>query len=101
MIGLPGGVRIWLACGGTDLKNRFDGPAALVQRKLSEHAYPGQVFACRGRRGDRIKVLWWNGDGLCLFSKQFENGRFVWPKATSGTVHLLLAQLSLLLEGID
>ena len=79
------GVRIWLACGVTDLRNGFDGLAAIVQTQLSEHPFSGQLFAFRGRRGDRIKLLWWDGDGLCLFSKRLENGRFVWPQASSGT----------------
>lgn len=51
--------------------------------------------------GDLIKVLWWDGDGLCLFAKRLERGRFVWPQATEGTVALTRAQLSMLLEGID
>jgi transposase len=101
MIALPSGVRVWLACGVTDLRNGFDGLAGLVQTKLSEDAFSGQLFVFRGRRGDRIKVLWWDGDGLCLFAKRLEQGRFVWPRATSGTVHLSPAQLSMLLEGID
>jgi transposase len=59
------------------------------------------VFAFRGRRGDLIKLLWFDGDGLCLFSKKLERGRFVWPQAESGKVSLSRAQLSMLLEGID
>jgi len=59
------------------------------------------VFVFRGRRGDLIKVLWYDGDGLCLFAKRLERGRFVWPQATNGTVSLTRAQLSMLLEGID
>ena len=55
----------------------------------------------RGRRGDLIKVLWWDGDGLCLFAKRLERGRFIWPQATGGVVSLTPAQLSMLLEGID
>ncbi len=101
MIGLPPGVRVWLACGVTDLRNGFDGLAGLVQTQLAEDAFSGQLFVFRGRRGDRIKVLWWDGDGLCLFAKRLERGRFVWPQATSGSVHLSGAQLSMLLEGID
>lgn len=101
MIGLPGGTRIWIACGATDLRNGFDGLAALIQTQLSEDAYSGQLFVFRGRRGDRIKALWWDGDGLCLFAKRLESGRFVWPQAQQGTVHLTPAQLSMLLEGID
>ncbi len=101
MIGLPDGARVWLACGITDLRNGFDGLAGLVQTKLTEDPFSGQLFVFRGRRGDRVKVLWWDGDGLCLFAKRLERGRFVWPQATSGTVHLTAAQLSMLLEGID
>ena len=101
MIGLPNGARVWLACGLTDLRNGFDGRAGLVQTKLAEDPFSGQLFVFRGRRGDRVKVLWWDGDGLCLFAKRLERGRFVWPQAMSGTVHLTAAQLSMLLEGID
>jgi transposase len=101
MIALPSGARIWLACGVTDLRNGFDGLAGLVQTQLAEDAFSGQLFVFRGRRGDRIKIIWWDGDGLCLFAKRLERGRFVWPRASTGTVHLSAAQLSMLLEGID
>jgi transposase len=77
------------------------GLAALVETTLPEKAYGGDVFVFRGRRGDLIKVLWADRDGLCLFAKRLERGRFVWPLAASGTVHLTPAQLSMLLEGID
>jgi len=58
-------------------------------------------FAFRGRRGDLVKLLWWDGGGLCLFAKRLERGRFVWPRAEAGVVVLSRAQLSMLLEGID
>jgi transposase len=101
MIGLPAGTKVWLACGVTDMRKGFDGLAALVQLSLQEDPFSGQLFVFRGRRGDRVKILWWDGDGLCLFAKRLERGRFVWPRATDGTVHLTQAQLSMLLEGID
>ena len=101
MIALPAGTRVWIAAGVTDLRRGMDGLAALVQTALSEDPFSGHVFAFRGRRGDLIKILWWSGDGLCLFSKRLERGRFVWPQATSGSVHLTQAQLSMLLDGID
>ena len=101
MITLPSGTRVWIACGSTDLRNGFDGLSGLIQSQLAEDPFSGQLFVFRGRRGDRIKILWWSGDGLCLFAKRLESGRFVWPQATSGTVHLTSAQLSMLLEGID
>ena len=101
MITLPGGTRIWLAAGMTDMRKGFDGLAALVHGTLAENPFSGHVFVFRGRRGDIVKLLWWDGDGLCLFAKRLERGRFIWPKAESGTVHLSRAQLSMLLEGID
>ena len=101
MIALPAGVQVWLAAGATDLRKGFDGLAALVQQRLAEDPFSGQLFVFRGRRGDRLKILWWDGDGLCLFAKRLERGRFVWPQAASGTVSLSGAQLSMLLEGID
>jgi len=101
MIALPAGARVWLAAGATDMRKGFDGLAGLVQTQLLEDPFSGQLFVFRGRRGDRVKILWWDGDGLCLFAKRLERGRFVWPQATSGSVHLTPAQLSMLLEGID
>jgi transposase len=101
MIALPAGVLVWLAAGATDMRKGFDGLCALVQNQLSEDPYSRQLFVFRGRAGDRVKIIWWSGDGLCLFSKRLERGKFVWPQATSGTVSLTGAQLSMLLEGID
>jgi transposase len=73
----------------------------MVQTALKENPFSGQVFIFRGRRGDLLKVLWWDGDGLCLFAKRLERGRFIWPQASGGAVALTPAQLSMLLEGID
>ncbi len=77
------------------------GLAALVETTLASSAYSGHVFVVRGKLGDLLKVLWADHDGLCLFAKRLERGRFVWPLATSGSVHLTPAQLSMLLDGID
>jgi transposase len=101
VIAPPAGTRIWIAAGVTDMRRGMYGLAALVETVLAEKAYGGDVFVFRGRRGDLIKVLWADGDGLCLFAKRLERGRFVWPQASTGTVHLTPAQLSMLLEGID
>lgn len=101
MIALPAGTHIWLAAGVTDMRRGMHGLAAVVQSALSENPFSGHVFVFRGRRGDLIKLLWWSGDGLCLFAKRLERGRFVWPQATAGSVHLSSAQLSMLLEGIN
>jgi transposase len=101
MITLPAGTQIWIAAGVTDLRRGFTGLSAVVQTTLEQDPFGGHVFVFRGRRGDLIKVLWWDGDGLCLFAKRLERGRFVWPKAESGTVSLTRATLAMLLEGID
>lgn len=101
MIGLPAGTRIWLVAGATDMRKGFDGLSALVQTSLRDDPFSGQLFVFRGRRGDRVKVLWWDGQGLCLYYKRLERGRFTWPRAQDGVVYLTPAQLSMLLEGID
>jgi transposase len=101
VIGIPGNVRVYLACGVTDLRKGFDGLAARVQTPLRLDPHGGALFVFRGRRGDLIKVLWWDGQGLCLFAKRLERGRFLWPQAKDGAVVLTAAQLSMLLEGID
>ena len=101
MIGVPTGTRVWLAAGLTDMRRGFDGLAALVQSALTQDPFCGHVFVFRGKRGDIIKLLWWDGQGMCLFAKRLEKGRFIWPQADSGSVALTPAQLSMLLEGID
>ena len=88
MIQLPVGTKVWIAAGVTDLRRGFDGLSAQLQNVLHEQPFSGHVFVFRGRRGDIVKLLWWDGDGLCLFAKRLERGRFIWPKAESGTVHL-------------
>jgi transposase len=101
MIGLPAGVQVWLAAGTTDMRKGFDGLARQVQTVLARDPFCGHVFAFRGRRGDLVKLLWWDGEGLCLFAKRLERGRFVWPRTEQGVAMLTPAQLSMLLEGID
>ena len=101
MIGLPSGTRVWLVAGHTDMRKGFDGLAAVVQAALAANPFDGHVFVFRGRRGDLIKVLWFDGQGLLLLAKRLERGHFVWPQASDGRVVLSAAQLSMLLEGID
>lgn len=95
------GARVWLAAGATDMRKGFDGLARIVEEKLQRDPFGGQLFVFRGRRGDLIKALFWDGQGLCLFAKRLERGRFVWPKAEDGACVVSPAQLSMLLEGID
>ena len=79
MIPAPNGARVWLAAGHTDMRKGFDGLALLVQETLKRDPHGGHLFVFRGRRGGLIKVLWHDGQGLCLFAKRLERGRFIWP----------------------
>ena len=98
---IPANTQIWIAAGVTDMRCGFTGLSAMVQTTLQQSPLSGHVFVFRGRRGDVIKLLWHDGDGLCIFHKRLDSGRFVWPKAESGSISLTRAQLSMLCEGID
>ncbi len=101
MIPVPSNTRVWLAAGVTDMRRGFNTLAVQAQQVLEEDPYSGHMFVFRGRRGDLLKIIWWDQQGACLFSKRLERGRFVWPAATDGKVSLSPSQLSMLLEGID
>ena len=101
MISFPANTRIWLAAGVTDMRKGVTGLSALVQTTLEHDPFSGHIFIFRGRRGDLIKLLWRDDDGVCLLAKRLDRGRFIWPKAESGSVSLTRAQLPMLLEGID
>ena len=101
MIPVPLSTKIWLAGGVTDMRKGFVGLSAQAEKVLKADPYCGHLFVFRGRRGDLIKVIWWDGQGACLFSKRLERGRFVWPSVADGKLVIGRAQLSMLLEGID
>lgn len=101
MIPLPIGARVWLATGHTDMRRGMPGLALLVQEVLKRGPYGGHVFVFRGRRSDLIKIIWHDDQGMCLFSKRLERGRFIWPMTSEGVVTISAAQLGYLLEGID
>ena len=102
MIPVPAVTRVWLAAGHTDMRKGFDGLAAQVQTVLKADPFSGHLFLFRGRRGDLLKALWWDGQGLMLLAKRLEKGRFIWPTiARVGVVTLTAAQLAMLLEGPD
>jgi transposase len=98
MIALPSGVPVWLACGHTDMRKGMDGLAMLAQHVLNEDPFSGALFAFRGKRGGLVKLLWFDGQGMCLFSKRLERGHFLWPTTNTGRVSLSPAQLSILLD---
>lgn len=98
---IPANTRIWIVAGVTDMRRGLMSLSGLVQTVLDQNPLTGNVYVFRGRRGDLVKILFHDGEGLCLFQKKLDRGRFVWPQAESGTVSLTRAQLSMLCEGID
>lgn len=101
MIGPGTGVRVYLAAGVTDMRKGIGGLAALAQQVLRQNPASGAVFAFRGRRGDRLKLLYWDGQGFCLYYKVLEQGHFPWPSPADGVVRLTSAQLAMLIEGLQ
>ena len=101
MIPIPSGVGVWLATGHTDMRKGFGGLAVVVHETLKRDPHRGHLFVFCGRRGDLIKVIWHDGQGMCLFAKRLERGRFLWPSVADGRVAITAAQLGYILEGID
>jgi transposase len=101
MITIPAGVKIHRAFGATDMRRGFDGLSLMAQEVLKQDPFSGAVFAFRGRRGDLVKILYWHGQGFCLFAKRLEKGCLTWPVTKQGSVSLTPAQLSMLLEGLE
>jgi transposase len=101
MIPVPAGAHVWIAPGHTDMRKGFNGLALRVQETLKRDPHDGHLFAFRGKRGDLIKLLWHDGQGMCLFAKRLERGKFIWPATVGDAVTITPAQLGYLLEGID
>lgn len=101
LIPIPQGCRVWIATGHTDMRKGFDGLSLIVQETLKRDPHGGHLFVFRGRRSDLIKCLWWDGQGLCLFAKRLERGKFLWPSVAGEAVTISVAQLGYLLSGID
>jgi transposase len=76
------------------------GPLTIVQAVLGADPFCGAVYVFRSKRMDRVKLLWWDGTGICLMMKRLENGQFRWPPIEDGMIKLSAAQLSALLEGV-
>ena len=97
----PGPIRVLVATKPVDFRKGMDGLAALVQEQLKADPFSGAVYVFRAKRADRIKLIFWDGTGLCLFAKRLEDGVFRWPKIEDGVMRLSAAELSALLEGLD
>lgn len=103
MLKLPRSVRIYLACGPTDMRKGHDGLSTLVEQRLGQDVYSGHLFVFVSRKGDRIKILTWDHGGFVLWYKRLEQGRFRLPAIDDEqtAVELESTQLTMLLDGID
>jgi transposase len=101
MLQVASGTKIYLALRPLSMRYGFDGLSARVASILQQDPFSGHLFLFRSKRGDYLKILHWDGSGLCLFAKRLEKGRFVWPPIVDGALQITPGQLALLLEAID
>lgn len=101
MIGPTGAVRVMVATRPVDFRKGAEGLAALVRETMGADPFSGTVYVFRAKRADRVKLIFWDGTGVCLFAKRLEDGEFRWPKVQDGVLRLSAAQLGALLEGLD
>jgi transposase len=96
-----GPVRVLMATRPVDFRKGIDSLAALVKETMGTDPFSGVIYAFRAKRADRVKLLFWDGTGVCLFTKRLEQGKFRWPKIEDGVMRLSGVQLSALVEGLD
>jgi transposase len=101
VINFPPTVRIFVATAPADMRRGFDGLAALTTSVIGENPLSGHLFVFRNRRGDRLKILYWDRDGLALWAKRLERGVFRFPTPQSDRVEVTPAEMAAILEGID
>lgn len=101
MISPSPAVRIVIATKPVDFRKGHDGLAALAERDLGLDPHSGVIIVFRAKRGDRIKVLLWDGSGMVMSYKRLEEGKFAWPKISDGVMRLSKAQFEALFEGLD
>jgi len=92
---------IYVACGHTDMRKSIDGLAACVQQSFHLNPFSSTLFLFCGRRRDRIKALFWEGDGFVLLYKRLEKGSFQWPKSEDDVKNITQQQLRWLMEGLS
>jgi transposase len=101
VIGPTGAVRVMVATKPVDFRKGAEGLAALVREAMKADPFSGAIYVFRAKRADRVKLIFWDGTGVCLFAKRLEDGEFRWPKVEDGVIRLTAAQLSALIEGLD
>jgi transposase len=98
---LGAGARVLIATRPVDFRKGADSLAALVTATFGADPFSGVVYVFRAKKADRVKLIWWDGTGLCLMAKRLEQGGFHWPAIHDGAMRLTAAQLGALLEGLD
>ncbi len=103
MLGIPSSVRIFLSVQAIDMRKSFNGLSVIVTEHLQSDIFNGALYVFTNKSQNRIKVLHWDGNGLWVFAKRLEKGRFSWPKnlADQDKIDLSPQALQLLLGGID
>ena len=101
MIGPTGAVRVMVATKPVDFRKGAEGLAALVREEMKSDPFSGAVYVFRAKRADRVKLIYWDGTGVCLFAKRLEDGKFRWPNVQDSVMRLSAAELAALLEGLD
>ena len=104
MLNLSELVRIYVCLTPTDMRKRFDSLAAVVREGLGYDPLSGHLFVFRSRRGDRVKLLWWDRDGLTLYYRRLEEGTFRFPTTDdpqARSIEVSAQEVSLVLWGID
>jgi len=101
MMAVASSTKVFLCCQPVDMRKGMDGLSAQVATVIRMDPYSGHLFVFRGKRAGYVKILHWDGTGLCLYAKRMEKGVFVWPPVLDERLHLTAAQLALLIEGID
>ena len=97
---IPTGARVLVATKPVDFRKGPEGLASLV-REAGADPFSGALYVFRAKRADRVKIVWWDGTGLCLFAKRLDEGRFRWPRFEDGVIRLTLAQLMALIDGME
>lgn len=93
--------KIYIACGYTDMRKAIDGLAAIVQQNFQLDPFQNSLFLFCGRRRDRMKALYWEGDGFLLLYKRLENGKFQWPMTPEDVRIITPQEFRWLLEGLS
>lgn len=100
MMIVPAGVKVHLTLGYTDMRKGMESLVVLVQEALKKEPFLGHLFAFRGKKATMLKILFWDGNELCLFTKRIDQGSFVWPTMAgyNGSITLTPAQLAMLID---